>query len=105
MTGLLSVNLEKNLPTINSTFNFSEKYITQSIHQSLKNLQTDYIDIMLIHSNGMDVEIINNHQVFMTLDKLKQQGLIRSFGMSTKTIDGGLLTIKHADIVMASLIQ
>ena len=57
---------------------------------------------MLVHSNGDDINIIEQQQVFVTLAKLKQQGLIRCFGMSTKTIAGGLLTLEYADVVMAT---
>ena len=83
-----------------STFNFTKKAITDSIHRSLKRLNTDYLDILLIHSDGNDEEIIDKYNAFDTLINLKQQGLIRNFGMSSKTIAGGLLTVKMADVVM-----
>lgn len=83
-----------------SIFNFSKQYVINSVQRSLKRLHTDYLDILLIHSDGNDEEIINKFEVFVVLQDLKQQGLIRSFGMSSKTVAGGLLTVKLADIVM-----
>ena len=44
--------------------------------------------------------IITKYGIF---DNLKQQGLIRAFGMSSKTIAGGILTAKSADVVMVTL--
>lgn len=84
----------------NSQFDFSPSAIRHSIERSLQRLNTDYLDIVLVHSNGDDVAIIENDEVFVTLSALKQEGKIRAFGMSTKTIAGGLLTIDHADVAM-----
>lgn len=83
-----------------SIFNFTKNYIIKSVERSLKRLNTDHLDILLIHSDGNDEEIINKFAVFEILQYLKQHGLIRSFGMSIKTVAGGLLTVKLADVVM-----
>lgn len=83
-----------------SSFDFSAQGIIKSVERSLKRLKTDNLDIVLVHSNGEDVEIIENEQVFATLVHLKEVGKIRSFGMSTKTITGGIKTIEMADVIM-----
>jgi len=85
-----------------STFDFSKAAIHKSIDNSLNKLKTDYLDIVFIHSNGDDEKIINQDQVFLTLSELKKAGKIRAFGMSTKTVSGGLNTIQHADIAMVT---
>lgn len=83
-----------------SNFDFSKKAIQQSVENSLRKLQTDYLDIVLIHSNGDDVALIERDAVFETLSVLKRDGKIRAYGISTKTVAGGLLALQHADIVM-----
>lgn len=83
-----------------SHFDFSSTAIRSSIERSLKRLNTDYLDIVLVHSNGDDLSLINNFNVLAELNTLKQQGLIRAFGMSTKTIEGGIKTIEQADVAM-----
>lgn len=83
-----------------SSHNFSRAHIFASIKRSLQRLRTDYIDVLLIHSDGNDDDIINNFDIFNTLDDAKQQGLIRYSGMSTKTVSGGLTTLKHSDVAM-----
>jgi len=83
-----------------SSFDFSESHINKSVERSLKRLGTDYLDIVLVHSDGNDVKIINQDEVFVGLEKLKTAGKIRAFGMSTKTLEGAKLAIDHSDLVM-----
>ena len=82
-----------------SAYNFSPEFITTSIKQSLKKLNRDVLDIVLIHSDGNDVAIIQQGALDVLAD-LKQQGLIRATGMSTKTVEGGLLALQHSDLAM-----
>lgn len=83
-----------------STYNFERNHIINSIKTSLQRLQTNYIDLLLIHSDGNDEHIINNYDVFNTLDFAKQEGLIRYSGMSTKTVAGGILALQNSDVAM-----
>jgi aryl-alcohol dehydrogenase-like predicted oxidoreductase len=83
-----------------SHYYFDAYHLEQSLLRSLKRLKTDYLDIFLLHSSGNDLEIIEEYDVFSTLAQFKQRGLIRAFGMSTKTVSGGLATLKAADVVM-----
>ena len=85
-----------------STYNFTSEFIKESILQSMKRLQRDCMDIVLIHSNGNDEFIINHFGALEILSDLKKQGLIRATGMSTKTVAGGILAAKNADVVMAT---
>lgn len=83
-----------------STYNFDADYISNSLDNSLRTLGTDYIDIFLIHSDGSDQEIADNHQLWELLAKRKQQGDIRAYGVSSKTVNGGLSCLKQADCAM-----
>lgn len=85
-----------------SNFDFSAAAITNSVERSLKRLQTDYLDCVLIHSNGDDRTIIERDEVFVTLETLKRAGKLRAYGMSTKTVEGGLLAVEKADVVMVT---
>ncbi len=84
----------------NSIYDFSAQHTQYSVERSLRRLQTDYLDIVLVHSDGNDVDIINNTACLETLSKLKEKGLIRAYGMSTKTVEGGLLAAQLSDLVM-----
>ena len=85
-----------------SHFDFSARHIRFSVERSLKRLCTDYLDIVLIHSDGDDMNIILQTDAIPTLQKLQQQGLIKAIGMSTKTIDGGIAALREMDIAMVT---
>lgn len=85
-----------------SRFDFSAKHTRFSVERSLKRLRTDYLDLVLVHSDGNDEHIIQQTDCFETLLKLKQQGLIRAFGLSGKSVAGGLLALQYADAVMVT---
>jgi len=83
-----------------SWFDFSAKHTRMSIERSLRRLRTDYLDIVLIHSDGNDLHVLNNTEVLHTLQQLKQEGWIRAIGISSKTPEGGLLAAQSCDLVM-----
>jgi len=85
-----------------SSFDFSPAAITRSVERSLQRLATDYLDIVMIHSDGNDLKIIEQDQALQTLEHLKTQGKIRAFGMSTKTVDGGIAALKQSDCAMVT---
>lgn len=89
-----------NAKTAESSYNFTPEFIEQSIQSSLKKLKRDVLDIVLIHSDGQDKAIIERYGALEVLNDLKQQGLIRATGMSTKTVEGGLLALQQSDIAM-----
>ena len=84
----------------NSSFNFSPEHTRFSVERSLKRLNTDALDIVLVHSDGNDIDIIKRFGTLDVLAELKSQGKLRAYGMSTKTLAGGLLAAKQADVVM-----
>jgi predicted oxidoreductase len=64
-------------------YNTSKQYIIQQAEQSLLNLKTDYIDLLLIHRPNplMDGEVIAD--AFTTL---QQQGKVKTFGVSNFSV-------------------
>jgi len=85
-----------------SSFNFSAEATRKSIECSLRRLKRDYLDMVLVHSDGNDMHIIQHEGALEELAKMKQQGLIRSYGMSTKTTEGGVWVVENCDVVMAT---
>ena len=60
------------------------------------------LDIVLIHSDGEDLKILEQTDCLATLLKMQEKGQIRAIGMSTKTLEGGLRTVETLDLVMAT---
>lgn len=85
-----------------SRFDFSAAHTRASVERSLKRLQTDYIDLVLVHSDGNDVTILHNGGVYEILAELKREGKIRGFGLSGKTVEGGLLALQQGDCAMVT---
>jgi aryl-alcohol dehydrogenase-like predicted oxidoreductase len=84
-----------------STYDFSARAIVASAEKSLRRLRTDYIDVLLLHSNGRDVEILNQTDALEGLDRLKKAGKARAVGISAKTEEGIARACETLDVVMA----
>ena len=56
-------------------------FVEESLHTSLELLQTDYLDVYLVHS--ADTEILKTDEVAETFETIKQKGYVRSIGVST----------------------
>ncbi len=76
--GIQLVTANKPFNTIKS-YNTSKKHIITSTEQSLKNFNTDYLDVLLIHRPD---PLLNPEEVAEAIDELKQQGKILHFGVS-----------------------
>jgi len=84
-----------------SHFDFSAAHTRASIERSLRRLNTDYLDIVLVHSDGNDLALLEG-PTLDTLEHCKREGLLRAYGVSTKTVDGGIAAARRGDGVMAT---
>lgn len=85
-----------------SVYNFNANYINDSLNNSLKKLNTDIIDIFLIHSDGSDLAIAQDDRLWQMLELRKQMGDIKAFGVSSKTADGGIKCLERSDLAMVT---
>jgi aryl-alcohol dehydrogenase-like predicted oxidoreductase len=85
-----------------SRFDFTPEHMRASVERSLRRLRGDYLDLVLVHSDGNDRDLIERYGTLQALQELKQAGLIRACGVSTKTLDGGLLLAQYADALMVA---
>jgi aryl-alcohol dehydrogenase-like predicted oxidoreductase len=83
-----------------SRFDFRPEHIRASVERSLLRLATDVLDVVLVHSDGEDLHIIESLGTLEALRELKREGLIRAIGMSTKTVAGGVAAARDCDVVM-----
>jgi predicted oxidoreductase len=63
-------------------YNYSKSYIIWSVEQSLKNLQTGYLDLLLLHRPS---PLMHADEIAEAVEQLKQQGKIIDFGVSNFT--------------------
>ncbi|HCA08205.1 aldo/keto reductase family oxidoreductase [Chryseobacterium sp.] len=63
-------------------YDYSASYIIESVEQSLKNLHTDYLDLLLLHRPS---PLMRADEIAEAIEKLKQAGKILDFGVSNFT--------------------
>ncbi|MCB0570155.1 MAG: aldo/keto reductase [Phaeodactylibacter sp.] len=61
------------------SYDTSAAHIRSSVGQSLKNLHTDYLDLLLLHRPS---PLMNPEEVATIFDELRQEGKVRYFGVS-----------------------
>ena len=71
--------------------NFSPDYIARVMDESLQRLQTDYVDLYQLHNPTVDV--IEQGEVWAVLERAKQAGKIRHYGVSINTMDEGIAAV------------
>ena len=71
-----------------------------SLDRSLTNLRTDVLDCVFIHSNGDDRQIIEQTETVSILQEYRARGSIRAIGFSGKTVEGAILSLGWADLLM-----
>jgi predicted oxidoreductase len=64
-------------------YNTTKAYIVQQAEQSLINLKTDYIDLLLIHRPS---PLMNAEEMADAFTSLQKQGKVKAFGVSNFTI-------------------
>lgn len=96
----------------NVCYDFSKKYILDSVDGILRRLQTDYLDILLLHRPDT---LMDGEEVSEAFDILARSGKVRYFGVSNQNsmqvdlmnkncgnrvvIDQLQLSIPHCDII------
>lgn len=63
-------------------YNYSKEYIVWSVENSLKNLQTDYLDVLLLHRPS---PLMVADEIAEAIFKLQSEGKIIDFGVSNFT--------------------
>jgi aryl-alcohol dehydrogenase-like predicted oxidoreductase len=96
---ILSTKAGETFENGQSSYDFSEEAIRQSIDRSLRRLRTQAVDLLLIHSDGRDEEILAGDAV-PALQEIKRLGKTRLIGFSGKTIQGAELALEWADVLM-----
>lgn len=71
--------------------NFTPDYISRVLDESLKRLQTDYVDLYQLHNPTVDV--IERGDVWQVLEGAKQAGKIRHYGVSINTVEEGIAAV------------
>lgn len=67
--------------------NYNSDYIRTSLEGSLKRLQVEYVDSLIIHNPPFEYLDGNKNDHYDILERLKQEGKIKAYGASLDTYD------------------
>lgn len=83
-----------------STKSYSHDKITakESLEKALKELDTDYIDIFMLHEQESEHTMRGHYEALEYFVKMKEKGYIRSLGLSTHFVEGVKAANKYSEI-------
>lgn len=71
--------------TNNGTLNYNSNYIRESLEGSLRRLQTEYVDSLIIHNPPSNYLNGNENAHYEILERLLEEGKIKAYGASVDT--------------------
>lgn len=80
-------------------YDSSKQHILESVHTSLKNMRTEYIDVLLIHRPDV---LTNPAEVAEAFSELKQAGKVKYFGVSNFTPSQISMLQAHLDMPLVT---
>ena len=81
---------------------YNRQNLTNFVEQSLRNLQTDALDLLQLHCPPS--EVYEMPQVFALLDDLMKEGKIRYYGVSVERVDEALKAIEYPNVQSVQII-
>ena len=85
-----------------SHHDFSAKAVRESLEESLRKLQTDHVDVLLVHADDNDLSLQDGTDLVQTLQRLRDEGKTRSIGFSGKTTQAAEAALRWADVLMCT---
>jgi len=81
---------------------YNEKNLTEFVERSLKNLETESLDLVQLHCPP--VEVYYRPEVFAVMDKLVASGKIRHYGVSVEKVEEALKAIEYPGVQSVQII-
>jgi aryl-alcohol dehydrogenase-like predicted oxidoreductase len=81
---------------------YNKENMTRFVERSLKNLQTDALDLVQLHCPP--TEVYYHPEVFGALDDLVQAGKIKHYGVSVEKVEEALKAIEYPNVKTVQII-
>lgn len=85
-----------------SHYDFSAAAVRESVERSLQRLRADRLDLVFIHANRDDLDVVQQTDAPATLMALKQAGLVGGIGLSGYTAEAFRAGFFWCDAIMAT---
>jgi aryl-alcohol dehydrogenase-like predicted oxidoreductase len=82
--------------------NFDVDRLEKSVRSSLKRLQTSYLDGLILHNPGPEM-LYDTHPIYEELKRLKEEGLIKYYGVSIDTAEELDIVLTHNQVDIIEL--
>ncbi len=76
-----------------SSYDFTRQAIAASVIGSLERLRVNRVDVVFVHSDGSDAQILRDGDAVSALDALKGRGAVGAVGFSPKSVDGAMAAL------------
>lgn len=97
---VLSTKAGESFEDDRSIHDFSRQTIMDSVQRSLRRLRTDYLDLVLIHSNRDDLQVATQTDAPEALLQLRDEGTIGAVGFSGYTEPAFRAAMEWSDALM-----
>jgi len=80
------------------SYAYDKKTAIESVEEALRELDTDYIDIFMLHEQESEHTLRGHYEALETFIRLKEKGIIRAVGLSTHAVAGVKAAIMYDEI-------
>lgn len=77
---------------------YSAQTAKESFEKALREMDTDYVDIFMLHEQMNEMTIKGHYEAIEYFLKMKSEGKIRAFGISTHYVAGVRAALKYPEI-------
>lgn len=85
-----------------SADSYTESNLTQYVERCLKNLEVETLDLVQLHCPPTDVYY--RPEVFAVLDRLRDAGKLRHYGVSVERVEEGLKALEYPGVVSVQIV-
>jgi len=93
-----ALSIQKDLILCTKSYDYEAQGVAKSVERALRETGRDYIDIYMLHEQESRHTFEGHWEAIATLIKMKEQGKIRAFGISTHRVQAVYDALDYSEI-------